>query len=1286
MTSLTSISNPLKYPLQGSALIEASAGTGKTYTLALLYVRLVLQQGGDLAFQQALLPPQILVVTFTRAATKELRERIRQRLVETAQFLRQDFSSAPLAEADPLLVELRNELLLEQEVAEDDAEAARKALATAAYKLELAAQYMDEAAISTIHSWCYRMLKEYAFNSGSLFQQELLEDETQLLQQACEDYWRIFYLPLAEEQLAEIRECFSSPSATREQVFRLLANLDLIEKPDLAPDKILAETAKRHAAELAKIKATWNEQELLPLLVSTFEAANKEKAYNARSLNSKHRADITSKLETWLVTEQQVSTGIDYMKSNSYKRLALLDTSIWSKDATIPYKNPACEALAALPEQLANLPCSFSDLLGHSVHWIAQRLEQLKAQFSQLSNQDLLTRLDAALQSSRGEQLAKAIRQQFPVALVDEFQDTDPVQYRIFKRIYQQSDKQPDKEQQPTAFFMIGDPKQAIYAFRGADIYTYLAAKKSTQGKHFSLEENFRSSPDLIAAVNSLFALGEQRPQGAFLFKTATENPVPFVSVKSGRKTNFWLEVEGKKQTALQAWLVPKDGNRLTKEAFTQQISQATASKIAQLLIAAEQQQAWLVEDAPTPSKRLLKPADIAVLVNNGTEADSLREELRLRGVASVYLSEKANVFASAASDLLLTLLLAINDPYDDQQVRKALALPQLGLSLYQLDELNTDELKWEAYLEEFLYYQRVWQVQGSLALVHRLIKGFDLAARLLAHTDGERQLTDLLHLGEILQRAEAELEGSAALIRYLQEEQANPSLSGDLQELRLESDSQLVQLVTVHKSKGLEYPLVFFPFATSSRNTKATDIPLKTHTAVGDLEIHLASSAEILAQAEEERLAEDLRKLYVALTRASHCQWLGLGDTAEFPTSAVGYLLGAPQQPDASLEQLVNQAELTHLEILPVTISEQVFIPQQEVELKPLLTPNTGQLTDWWIASYSAIEFKSAAGAELIAQEVAATASPDRDTANPKEEQREEEAKLAVNQETTAEEAHFTEIDTPTSPEEELGELSSANVLHHFPAGATWGTHLHSLLEWAGVQEFTSSDGQYLAGFAALVAENTASQQELYNFCKRRQLEDFYPYLWNWLVEFVHQEWQLTELNAEFSLASLQPHQFAIELEFMFESHQVNVQRLDAAIRAQTLNQVPRPLAVSNKLNGLLKGFIDLVVEHQGRYYVIDWKSNRLGATTAAYTPEAKQQQLVNHRYDMQYVLYLVALHRQLKARLPSYCYDQHIGGAIYVFLRGMQAGQQAGLFCDKPPRKLIEQLDALLEGKGNE
>ena len=1256
--------NQLTFPLQGSALIEASAGTGKTFTLELLYVRLVLKQGGELAFSQSLLPPNILVVTFTKAATKELRDRIRHRLVETARVFRAEKPEE--ATSDQLLLELRQAVIAEGKAAgETDPE---NILSKAAYQLDIAGQWMDEAAISTIHGWCYRMLKEHAFDSGNLFNQEVIESEVEIAQQAAEDYWRHFYLPLADLELKDVLSFFKSPSETRKETSQLLDHLEGQESPQGNPKKLLAQAEQEKQSLLKPLKEKWRET-FLPALQGAFEEANKINAYKRSSLKSNLIKGLLDKIQNWATSESE-HPGVDFT-NKTFQRMALTLDDIWTDKQAIPWDNIGCQALAALPEQLADLPSPFTGLLRHAAHWIGAEIQKTKRQQCLISNQDLLNRLDQALRSDRGEQLAESIRKQFPVALVDEFQDTDPVQYRIFDSIY--SIKAPRPE---TAFFMIGDPKQAIYSFRGADIFTYLAAKTATQGRQYTLDKNFRSAPQLIEEVNHLFELGEKRVRGAFYFKEQERNPIPFYRVTPGKESELWLEVNGKQHPPLNTWLITQDEDgKLTKESYTQQISEIAATQITQLLIAAQNKKTWLVEQSKGAQKRhLLQAADIAVLVRDKSEANAIRQALSDKGVPSVYLSERNSVYQSDAAIALLTLLQAVAEPYNDARLRTALALPLLGLDLKALDQLNEDELSWEQRVQQFSNYHSDWKKRGSLALVHQLMKDFTLAERLLKETGGARLITDLLHLAELLQKASTEFDGEQALIRHLQEQNQDPDENSETQQVRLESDRQLVQVVTIHKSKGLEYPLVFLPFATSCRLTQSGDIPLATHNEEGKLQQHLHSSPEILAQADAERLAEDLRKLYVALTRASYCQWLGLGEIKDHQHSGMGYLLGVSEE--QPLAEAVKVAQLT---IQQCSVSKETFEPITNKQLKEIRTPQIGDLTNWWIASYSAIHFQSFVSNEPATEQperVEFQPCQDSDSETSKDDQQAEEAR-----------------DNLVSPNEKgnalSGALSANNVLHHFPAGATWGTFLHSLLEWAAEQKYTNDQGKTVKGFAAVVADNSGSREKLGAFCTRRRIQPrFIEPLWQWLIKFLSTPWTLKGLSPEFSdfaLNKLRPQQFTVELEFMIEIHEVNTVTLDHAVCAQTLNQLERPQAKADQLNGLLKGYIDLVVEHDERYFVIDWKSNRLGLQDADYTQESMLNKILSHRYDLQYVLYLVALHRLLKARLPNYDYDEHVGGAIYVFLRGTHNHQTQGLFCDKPPKALIESLDLMLRKTNN-
>ncbi|MDI5983357.1 exodeoxyribonuclease V subunit beta [Halomonas sp. M4R5S39] len=1290
MSEVTEL-DPLTFPLHGSRLIEASAGTGKTFTIALLYVRLVLgarNEQDDAAFSRPLTPPEILVVTFTNAATQELRERIRARLVEAAEvFQSQHWGQTPKStegsdpKADPLLVALRDQY--------DPA-----GWSACARRLQLAAEWMDEAAVSTIHSWCYRMLREHAFDSGSLFSLELETDQSELEQEVVRDYWRSFYYPLGAEALAEITQYWEAPTNTRASlhgaVRRLLPECDALPPDAPPPTETLATTQAERDTRLAELKAPWPAwlDELAPAL----EEAAKRKAFKGQSFNARNRSNWLGALRDWSQGEEARPA----LTPAAWKRLTPEGLAeIW-QDGEPPLP-AAWEALAELPAALEALPDPRADLLIHAVQWCRTRLEREQQRRAEMGPNDLLAHLDRALAGPSGEALAAQIRRQFPVALVDEFQDTDPVQYRIFDRVYRLADNardtshsDPHSDPNSTGVFLIGDPKQAIYAFRGADIHTYLQARRDTAGRHVTLGTNYRSSAAMVAAVNRCFAYAEAHPPGAFLFKQADGgNPVPFVPVKAkGRKDA--LVVDGQPQPALTLWRLDAD-EPLSKTAYHGEMAERCASQMVALLESGRRGAAGFHDgDAMRP----LAPSDMAVLVNGLGEARAIRQALARRGVKSVYLSDKDKVFASPmAFELDAWLRACAESPSSssehERRLRAALATPTLGLGLAELDRLNQDELAWEARVLQFRDYHRLWQRQGVLPLVRRLMNDFEVPGRLLGGgpaSDGERHLTDLLHLGELLQHASQELDGEHALIRFLAESIADPDDQGDAHKLRLESDADLVQVITIHKSKGLEYPLVFLPFICGHRATRADDSPLRWHDAEGRLRISLEADEATLALADRERLGEDLRKLYVALTRARHATWLGMAPLKGGEGSAIGQLLadGAPLEPAAAafapaLEALKGDQAAIAIEPAPPATATLFRPDERQASLGEALSPRRPAREQWWIASYSALRTSGLITTPLATPDTApvsthllhsaALHSTPTTAPTAAESPRDGASSPSLPEPTTSLEA--TAFEVLDEPRDSAAEPLTPS-LHRFPRGPGPGTFLHGLLEWAGQHGF------------ARASRDAAQREDM--LARRTQLRGWTPWLATlngWLAALLETPLPLPEAG-RVRLGELGVYQ--VEMEFWFAASRVDTRVLDAPVSAHTLGGAPRPALDADTLNGMLKGFIDLVFEHRGRYYVLDWKSNHLGPNDDAYTPAAMRDAMLDKRYDLQATLYLLALHRLLKARLPDYDYDRHIGGSLTVFLRGVgsaTAGDGRGVHAERPPRALIETLDALFQGQ---
>ena len=1230
--------DPLTFPLTGSHLIEASAGTGKTFTIAALYVRLVLGHGNvhdaKNAFVNArpLIPPEILVVTFTDAATRDLRNRIRARLVEAAEYFRKDPDSIPyFPKGQDLLHDLRSDF-------------SQDAWAGCARKLQLASEWMDEAAVSTIHAWCNRMLREHAFDSQSLFTQSLETDQNELLAEVVRDYWRNHYYPLDTHDITMVTGYWSSPESLEQSVLPLIKHVNLLPATQ-EPDQILQQTRESRTRIIETLKKPW--KNWTDELEAFFQNAEKNKLVNPIKFRASFYKPWLNKIRAWVNSQNQdtpdIGKGWDRLTPEGMKE-------VWTDSN--PPTHPAFLEITTLRKSLNSLPDPQEHLLTHAARWIASRFSALQKKRAQIGFDDLLIDLDAALANDNGERLTSIIRTQFPVALIDEFQDTDPVQYRIFDRIYEIA-----KNRDDCALILIGDPKQAIYAFRGADIYTYLRARETVHDRLYTLDTNFRSTKDMVAASNRCFEFIESQEigTGAFLFRDGDLNPVPFHPVRAqGRNDQF--VVDNQVVPALTASLLPvHDFQTVSNEKYIHAMSDICATQIvAWLNLGLTGRAGFSFETQPLIP---LKPGDIAILVNNGKEARAIRQSLGNRGVRSVYLSDRDSVYQSPQAEEIHRWLCACADPDNDRLLRAALSSETLGLSFADLEELNQDENAWENRVVQFKVYREIWQNQGILPMLRRILLDFGCNERLLNNhvslsgVSGERILTDVLHLAELLQQASHTLEGEHTLIRFLAEQRAFPEGESTSRRVRLESDANLVQVITIHKSKGLEYPLVFLPFISITRVTKKSDVPLKWHNANGDLRISLKANNELSKQADRDRLGEDIRKIYVGITRAKHCTWLGLAQLKDSRDSAIGHLLGLGASDSFGLLAAVKNFA-SNIPSIAMDVSPQSSDIRFEAAssaghvgtaLKPVRTANE----NWWINSYS--------GLKTIRQSTSHLPEP---TLNDDTAQAENLLEGIIEQAMT-----------------DATEIHWAEPMHRFFRGAEPGTFLHELLEW--IAEY---------GFSATLENPSALQEITQHRCKMRRWESWTDTLTEWMRAMLQTPLRIQHSvntgsadTKYFCLKDLKTYQ--IEMEFWFETNSVDLEQLDTLVTAHTLGGRDRPRLFPGKLNGMLKGFMDLVFEHEGRYFIADYKSNWLGIQNDAYSLESMEEAVRNHRYDLQYSIYLFALHRLLQSRLPGYDYDRHMGGAIYLFMRGISA-PSAGVHFECPPRQLMTELDQLFRG----
>ncbi|MBN6067667.1 exodeoxyribonuclease V subunit beta [Aggregatibacter actinomycetemcomitans] len=1216
--------NPISIPLNAISLIEASAGTGKTYTMGSLYLRLLLQAGEN-AFPHVLNVEQILVVTFTEMATEELKRKIRERIYDVKQKLTayQQIQDSTVFEQDEFLRQLADSIT---------------DFPLAIQRLTLAEQNMDLAAIYTIHGFCRRMLMQYAFNSGIHFNLELSGEEDELLLHLAQKLWRAHFYSQPYAVAEFIQKHLISPANVIHNIKKFAGTeLKLPQnRPHFfdgtLPDFLtkLADYSQQFAAQTAEVKKHWLENEadiaqLLETEVNTKYKSAKEQKLNRRSFTSTTRLKWLAMMKAWAESDKADFPGC----FSRFGQTAMNEQKgEEAKDTLMHWLFVEIDELLQLAEQQGLLSQA---LWFHYLQMLNTQLVEYKLNHSEKSFNDLLRLLKEALYHPDNMEFSRLIRYQFPFAMIDEFQDTDAVQYQIFSKIYveqPQTDAQSD-----SGFIMIGDPKQAIYKFRGADIFTYFQAARQAQHR-FNLTKNYRSHQHVVDCVNRLFDFSEQPP---FLYKDIQFMPV-------GARTDhpqFWLS--GQPEPAVRFYV--------DEASVKENMAKACAVSIQYWLQSAVENSAvFRLDDG---DKKTLKPESIAVLVRSRKEAELVKNELRHLGIASVYLSEDSNVFDSSAAKDLLMILTACLNPFSERHILNAIATAIFAQTSADIQRIRMDETRWEHWVEKFIHYQRTWQKQGVLVMLHQLFQQEKITEKLYPTVDGKRLVTDLLHLAELLQEAATLNESEAALLRWFEKQIQGENRQKE-QQVRLESELQLVKIVTIHKSKGLEYDLVWLPFigyASTFRGDRITTYYDETQGAVlWDYD----KSHEALVQQED--FAEQLRLLYVALTRAKYQLVIGVPQTFETKWSSLLYVLthGAIQtreKPNAYdslplLEKLVARALQGSVQI--ANTADLIPLPLQahaEAQIPLHAAKFTGNIEqNWTVTSFSAIEAIHQNKAYFKAQQMAESAVdfPSVFDLGKDYDFNEQGQSTESIRETAADESAYPFGYSPFD----------------FPHGINIGTALHRFLEKTDF-------------------DRPLNEDKIQKLCQWLQLEETWlPSLQQWINAILHTP--LSTQDSTLQLVNLTRQHCVKEMQFYLKLNQT----FDVTVFNQALQQhhhLPSEPLQFEAIKGMLRGFMDLVFYHNGKYYLADYKSNFLGVEAQNYVGTSLQQAMLTNHYDWQYLFYTLALHRYLQQRDANYDYDTHFGGVFYCFLRGMNGENQNGVFFDKPDYVLIQALENL-------
>ncbi|WP_353650424.1 UvrD-helicase domain-containing protein [Nakamurella sp. A5-74] len=1165
-------------PWQETVVLEASAGTGKTHTIASLAARYLAE--GRVRLEH------LMLVTFGRSATQELRDRVRGRLTELEQALR----LPKVPSADEVAT------LLRQGTPEELAQRQRN-LATALASF-------DEATIATTHSFCQRMLDGLGIAADHDPGAVLLENSDDVLAQVVGDDYLRRFAPFDDRPF---------DASTARQIARAATGMSM------------------------------------------------------------------ARLEPAMAVDPRSRPRVEFAEG------------------------------------------------------IRELFDVRKRELHALDFDDLQVRLaEALVHPVRGGAARDLVRANFHVVLVDEFQDTDPVQWEILRTAFHGH----------STLVLIGDPKQAIYAFRGADVHTYLRAARLAS-RQFTLGTNWRSDAPLVRALDSLWnAVNLGHPD------------ITVRAIEAARPTSR-LIVPGR-SAPLRIRRVPRSSGTMTTTGYLTSTAAMTAivRDLASEIVTLLESGATVIDPAAGPDAppRPISPSDIAVLVRTNKEGEAARNALQRARIPAV-LTGNTSVFSSVAAEAWDTLLHCLQAPNRADRARRVALTPFVGWTAPQTAAADQQQI------EDLIDRIRGWAAvfaDGGVAALLEAVGAAGLATRVLASADGDRLLTDIRHLAQVMNgAARDEHLGPAALLEWLRRrrETAERDASDELSR-RLSTEAQAVQVLTVHRSKGLEFGAVFAPFAWTLWLPDEPD-PLRLHDDEGNQLLDVggtsgAGHAARLARGQQEALGEELRLLYVTFTRARSLlvTWWAPGWNAKqsplhrllFGELTQGTLPSqVPVPSDADAQRRFAEIATAAGGLIEIETADPVRRPMltvREIEPVALSARSFDRAVDttWRRTSYSGLTAAAHSAHYDGADPHADTVAGQGDPALRDQQEGDDPTAALDTAETGSEPAEIGVDDEPEIGSETVGgstrtvaggadggaaapgdareaELRAiGSPLEAFPGGTAFGTVVHEVLEYL---DTTAAD---------LPAELRAH-------CSRvlgpRSGEGLDPELLAAALEPVFAT-PLGALAEQRTLADFTPADRLAEMSF-----ELPLAGGDAPVRAgavgagavgagATLAEMAQvwqeavedgdPLAdyprlledrllSGDELRGYLTGSIDAVLRVRDgagtpRYLVADYKTNRLGTPGEAltawdYRPEAMAEAMSVVHYPLQAILYTVALHRYLTWRQPGYDPDVHLGGSLYLFVRGMSGpqtpvvdGMPCGVFAWRPSSRIVLAVSDLLAG----
>jgi exodeoxyribonuclease V beta subunit len=1113
--------------LSGSNLIEASAGTGKTYSIAILALRLLLEQAIPL--------PQILMVTFTKAAVAELQERV-------ALFIRKAHKASLQQSIDDNTIEQ----IVQQAVQQTDAN-------TVTQRLQDALLLLDEQNIMTIHSFCQQTLTEFAFETKQQFGVEMFTEVSTLIELALNDYWRKYITTLPQNLLELL-----GYSTLRSELLKIITE---------------HYNGKHYHAyhfeeESKDIKLSKADYDILLQEVQAIALAQEQLAIESFQENYQ---DIEA-----ICTQSKAKNKPEFIaalqEAKSFIQLVNSYDNVLTKKLPEAFKKSVLTAGSYIQNAAAITTQLFkSKLIVKAIAIVTKQVEEMMLQQNYLSYNHLIQNLAKALTQTPNPKLEKALQDKYRAVFVDEFQDTDKEQYQIFNTAFGAN----------TTLFYIGDPKQSIYAWRKADLHTYLLAKDQVDHV-YEMNINFRSSTPYIAAMNTFFLPEQKFDTFYFLNDTDSINYTPVDSPENNSKGYF--SQQGKIDNGID----------IIQESKKEHVYQALATQVQQLL---QHDDYTLVQK---DKSRRIQPNDIGILVRTNSEGKMIKSYLSHLGIQAVVINDARILQTKEALELVYILEAMLNTTTSN--IHRALLTSILGVPLEDIKSTNK-----EALTDCFQSYRVQCQKEGIFSAFAAISKDWNIQQRFI-NSMNERGLTNFLQLQELLGQIEYRKElNLQEIATWLLKGTNGMATEGDEYEVRLESDEEAVKIVTIHKSKGLEYNIVLSP---------SLDLTIPTRHAFCNFrnqEGEYITKEALLMTAEEkewytiQQEQENRRLLYVAITRAVYKSYVYQITHHYYKHTGLSTIVNILKNQPTKDITVYNGSDIEINNTNPtIQLEQNLYLTHSPIQIEALPWRDL----NWQRLSYSKISVHGT----ILAKEKSSEFDDDYD----------------------------------------------AFIFSQLKFGAHTGNLLHQIFEDI---DFAQSD--WWDATITNVLKQYAPNASV----------DFFNHIRTLVHHVLHTNIDINKIN--FQLSAIPFYKRIPELEFDFPIqgfHAGALERLQSSDKSIAVNTQYRDI------QGIMNGKIDLFFEYQGRYYILDWKSNYLGHRLEDYNKDALLQSMNDNNYHLQYLIYTVAVKKYLEQRLENFDYEKHFGGVIYLFIRGIRHETSSGIFTARPSLNKIQSIERIL------